>query len=216
MKSVEPQRVLVFGATGGTGRAVVDQALEAGHQVTAFARRAATSSRSSERLRVVQGDVTTLDPAAPFVAGHDAVVCALGAPGRSQARVRAVGTGRIVSAMQRAAVRRLFVVSSYGVGDSRARLPFVMRRIVVPLFLGPAFEDHEEQEAVVRGSGLDFTLVRPVGLTNGPRTGTYLVDFPAKGPPRPKGRIARADVADFILRHLSDDAWIGRTVTLSY
>ena len=104
---------------------------------------------------------------------------------------------------------------SVGVGDSRANLGFFTRYVVVGIFLRHAFADHERQEAVVRESGLDWTIVRPPHLKEGPRTGRYLHGFPPVRTPI-KGWISRADVAEFMLDQLEDDTYVRQTPGVSY
>jgi uncharacterized protein YbjT (DUF2867 family) len=157
-------KLLVFGSTGGTGRELVRQALEQGHRVTAYARDPAKVGEASHAgLQVVCGDV--LDPVAVenAVPGHDAVLCAIGA-GAGRTSLREDGTRNIVRAMESAGVRRLVCQSSLGIGDSRANLGFVTKYVIVPAFLRHAFADHERQEAVVKESALDWTIVRPPHL----------------------------------------------------
>ncbi|MDX2005491.1 MAG: NAD(P)-binding oxidoreductase [Meiothermus sp.] len=195
--------IVVFGASRGVGRQVVDQALEGGHRVTAFSRTGPDLAHPG--LRVVRGDV--LDPAAleTALAGQQAAVIALGAGNTAEGRVRSLGTQSVVEAMRRVGVRRAVAVSSFGVGDSR-RGPVAAMAWV---FLRAALEEHERQEEILRESGLDYTIVRPTGLTDGPRTGRYKVGSSGSG------RISRADVAEFVLRVLPDPQWHGRAVVVS-
>jgi putative NADH-flavin reductase len=207
-------RLTVFGATGGTGRLLVQQALDAGHDVTAFVRDAARLGLEHERLGVVVGDV--MDPAAveDAVRDRDAVLCAIGAPASDRSRVRTRGTGVIIDAMERAGARRLVCLSSFGVGDSRARLPLHLRYLIVPLFLRHAFADHETQEARVRESDLDWTIVRPPHLKDGPHTGAYRHGFDAV-PREVRLVITRADVADLMLRVAADGSHVREAVAVS-
>lgn len=199
--------LVILGATGATGRQVVEQALAAGHTVTALVR---DPRRLPARpgLRVVQADLE----APPDVSGHDAVICALGAPGRDKGRVRERGTRSAVAAMQRAGVRRIVALSSYGVGDSRARLPLWIRYGLVPLFLGPGFADHEAQEQVLRDSGLDWTILRPPFLTDDAGGGPV-----ARGDDlaATKMKIPRADVARELLAAVGDGATVRRAVGIA-
>jgi putative NADH-flavin reductase len=164
-------KLLIFGSTGGTGRELLKQALEQGHSVTACARNPAKIvDIKHATLQVVRGDV--LDPAVveSAVEGQEAVLSTIGA-GAERTILREDGTRNIVEAMKKTGVQRLICQSSLGVGDSRANLPFFTKYIIVSLFLRHAFADHERQEAVVKQSSLDWTIVRPPHLTDGPRTG---------------------------------------------
>lgn len=204
-------RILVLGATGGTGRCIVQQALEQGFEVTAFARRPLGSA--SERLRALQGDV--LDPAQleVAVAGQRAVLWAIGAKPWSRAarHLCSDGTHNLVRTMQAAKVERLVCESALGVGDSRtAGLYARMLRLI----LRARVRDKERQEEIIRSSGLEWTIVRPTILTNGPRTGHYRVGKDLQVGLFP--RISRADVADFMLKALGDDSYIRKAVGITY
>ncbi|MBF6595568.1 MAG: SDR family oxidoreductase [Thermaceae bacterium] len=198
-------KLVVFGASRGVGRQVVEQALGAGQSVTAFVRSAdALSSRP--HLAIVQGDALDSDSVFRAVQGQDAVIVALGSGNDNGGDVRSQGTANIVQAMQKLMVKHLVVVSSFGVGDSHKGPIAAMAW----LFLRKALEEHERQEKVVMGSGLDWTIVRPTGLTNDPKTGKYQVGKSGGG------RISRADVADFILKALGDSSYLGKAVVVSY
>lgn len=212
--SVSNQKLLLIGATGATGRHALHQALDAGHEVTALVRDPARLPVDHPRLRVIVGDITDAEVARQAVAGQDAVLCYLGAPASNRDEVRTHGTAALVEAMRAEGVSRLVCLSSHGVAETLAELPWFLRRVVVPLHLGRVFADHEGQEEVVRASDLDWTLVRPPHLTNGPRTGRYRHGV---GPEVIGGmKISRADVAEFTLAQLGSDAYVGRAPAVSY
>ena len=208
-------KLLIFGSTGGTGRELLKQSLAQGHGVTAFARNPAKlDDIQHSGLRVVRGDV--LDPTLveAAIAGQEAVLATIGA-GAKYTTLREDGTRNIVAAMEKLGVRRLVCQSSLGVGDSRANLPIFTKYIIVSIFLRHAFADHERQEAVVKQSALDWTVVRPPHLTNGPRTGAYRHGFTTTET-QIKLKISRADVADFMLKQLTDNRYVHRTPGVSY
>lgn len=211
-------KLIVFGATGGTGQQVVQQALAQGHAVTAFVRNPAKFGVSHPNLRVVQGDV--MDPVSVERAmpGHDAVLAALGAPARDKGKVRSEGTRNIIRAMETTGVRRLVCQTSLGYGDSQEvldRAPFYFKHIIVPFFLRRAFADHGLQEAFIKRSSLDWIIVRPGNLTDGGQTGRYRHGFPAYDQAITVN-ISRADVAHFMLNQVSDDTYLRKTPGLSY
>jgi uncharacterized protein YbjT (DUF2867 family) len=209
-------RILVIGATGGTGRQIVAQALERGHDVVALARNPAKLDVTHDRLRVVKGDV--MDPASldEAVRGCDAVVCALGHKRwLGPSNILSQGTRNIVAAMEKNGVKRLVVESALGVGDSIGRLGVYYTLFTIPLILPFYWFDKERQERVVRASNLDWIIVRPAQLTNGrkrgaykhgPRVGNYLWSL----------SIARADVADFMLNQLGATPYLRQAPGLSY
>jgi putative NADH-flavin reductase len=208
-------RLLVFGSTGGTGLELLTQALDQGHDVVAYARSPAKlDGMSHARLEVTRGDVLDLASVESAVVGHDAVFCAVGA-GSKRTTLREDATRNIVNAMEKTGVRRLICLSSLGVGDSRGNLPFLTKYVIVGIFLRHAFADHERQEAMVRASSLDWTIVRPPHLIDGPRTGTYRHGFGATDR-QIEGKISRADVADFMLKQLTEQTYFFQSPGVSY
>jgi len=208
-------KLVIFGSTAGTGRELLDQALEEGHEVSAFARAPEKiDDLEHPNLRVIQGDVLDWDAVAAAVAGQEAVLCTIGA-GAGRTTLREDAIRNIVQAMDRAGVQRLICQSSLGVGDSRANLGFFTKHVIVGLFLRHAFADHEGQEAVIKQSSLKWTIVRPPHLLDTPRTRIYRHGF-APTARDIKGKISRADVADFMLKQLTDDSYVQRTPGVSY
>lgn len=207
-------KLLVFGSTGGTGRWIVEQALSQGHDVAAFVRSPEKLGISNASVEVIRGDVMEADSVEVAVQGREAVLSALGA-GFRRSTLRTEGTRNIVRAMEKAGVRRLVSQSSLGVGDSRDLLPFHYKYGIVPLLLRHAFADHEGQEAVIRGSGLDWTIVRPGNLTDDGRTEEYRHGFTADDKAT-RLKVSRADVADFMLRQVSENSYLQGTPGVSY
>jgi putative NADH-flavin reductase len=210
--------LLVLGATGGTGRELVRQALDAGHDVTAFVRDPRRLTQRHPRMRTVSGDVLDRSAVARVLPGHDAVRCLLGSSVTKVGTVRSEGTRNIVCAMEKGGVRRLVCLGSLGYGDSREalkRTSVFFKYALVPLLMGRVFADHQRQEERVKGSALDWIIVRPGSLTNGPRTGAYRHGFPANDATI-KVIVSRADVADFMLKQLNDDTNLRQTPRISY
>ena len=206
-------KVLVFGATGGVGRHVVEEGLARGHDVTAFVRDPSRLDVAHERLTVFRGDVLDAASVERAVRGQGAVLCSIGA-GR-KGRVRSEGTRNIVRALVGAGVRRLVCQTTLGVGESSGNLNLFWKHVMFGLLLRGAFADHEQQEAHVRSSALEWTIVRPAAFTDGERTGEYRHGFS----PSKKGlklKISRADVAEFMLDQLTDDTYLRQTPGLSY
>lgn len=209
-------KLIVFGSTGGTGRQVVKQALEHGHDVTAFVRNPEKLVQKHEKLKVVKGDVLDFPSIVRALQGQDAVLCTLGLPAvMDKSNLRANGTRNIIRAMEKTGVKRLVCQSSAGVGDSSDRLPFLMKYIIVPFMLRRVFADHEMQENYIKESQLDWTIVRPVALINSNRIGFYQHGFTADNK-TVKNKISRADTADFILKQLDDNTYLYKSPCISY
>ncbi len=205
-------KLMIFGATGGTGIELVKQALEQKHAVTAFVRDPARLAIEDENLTFVTGDV--FDPAsvAQAVQGQDAVVCALGAGSDlKKTAVRTTGTINIINGMKTHNVKRLMVVTAMGIGESWDTLS-LFNKLFFATLLRSSRTDHETQETAVKESGLDWTIIRPSGLTDTPRTGVYEFgeNILAK-----TSKISRADVADLILNTLEQNEMIGKAVTIT-
>jgi putative NADH-flavin reductase len=201
-------RIVIVGSTGGTGRELVRQALERGHHVTAFARQPAKLEIRHDRLVIVAGDVLDTASLESAVAGQDAVVCALGHKRwLYPTRILSMGTANLVNAMALRGVRRLVCETSLGVGDSIGRLGLYYTLFVIPFILPFYYCDKGRQEAVIRASALEWTIVRPGSLNNGNQRGVYRC-APNVGSFLWTVRISRADVAAFMLDQLDDDTFL--------
>lgn len=204
-------KLAIFGATGKTGLEVVKQSLEKGHHVTAFVRDPSRMSFQHDQLVLVTGDVFDSASIAKAVQGQDAVVCVLGSSDLKKTTIRSEGTAKIIHVMKESGVQRLVVVTAMGTGDSWDTLSLVNKFFYATL-LKSSREDHEAQETAVRESALNWTIIRPSGLTDDPRTGVYEVgeNISAK-----TSKIARADVADLILKELQQNAFVRKAVTIT-
>ena len=204
--------LVIFGATGKTGIEIVRQALEKGHAVTAFLRDSSRLAIKHERLSTIAGDV--FDPAsvAQAVQGQDAVICALGAGGDlKKTTVRTTGTINIISGMQKHNVKRLLAITAMGVGESWDSLSLI-NKLFLAVLLKSAREDHEAQEIAIKESELEWTIIRPSGLTDTPRTGVYEVGENIRAK---TSKIARADVADLIVKEVEQNTHVGKAVTIT-
>lgn len=206
--------LLVIGASQGIGLETVKAALAAGHRVRAFARSAGKIALSDPNLERFPGDALSAPDITAALDGVDAVVQALGVPFRDlfgPVRLFSDATNVLVPAMEKSGVRRLVAVTGFGTGDSRAAIG-PLQRLPFRLVFGRAYDDKDAQEIRIRQSGLDWTLVRPGVLTGGPATGRYQVlDRPSSWT---NGLIARADVAQFIVREIETGDHVRRPVVL--
>jgi putative NADH-flavin reductase len=200
--------VVIFGATGQTGRLLTERAVADGHLVTAFVRDPARLESPRDSVRIVQGDV--LDPASVdrAVAGQQAVLVALGiATRRGSPQVLAPGIRHILDSMERHRVRRIVVLSAAGALYERAgSLVGNVGLMLARAYLPRVYAEHRAMLEELRKRDLDWIAVRPVILTKGPHTGRYRVVV--EGIPRGGYRISRADVADFMTRQLTGDEFV--------
>lgn len=211
-------KLVVFGATGGTGRCMVEQALASGHDVTAVVRDPAGLPIRHERLRVVRADVFQSAEIEPGMVGADAVVSALGPRTyRTETTVCSRAIEGILGAMRGAGVRRLACISAAPVGPVGKEYTFPYRFVARPLlwavFKG-LYEDLSAMEGEVRRSGTEWTIFRPPRLTDGLRTGRYRLgrDQNVVG----GNSISRADLAEAMLDSLGDPAAIRATFGIGY
>lgn len=204
-------KLAIFGATGGTGIELVKQALERGHAVTAFVRNPAALAWLGEALTLISGDIRDLAGIERATQGQQGVICALGARDLKPTTIRSDGTRTIVEVMKKHKVRRLVVVSAMGTGESWDSLSMTSKLFYQTL-LKSARADHEAQEAVVKSSGLDWTIVRPSGLVDTPGSGVYNVGENIRAG---TSRIPRADVAHLILNELDSQTLLYKAVTIT-
>ena len=208
-------KIIVFGATGGTGRQILKQALAQGDEVTAFARTPEKLEIKHERLTAVQGDALNYGSVEDAIRGHDAVVCALGMPNiRDGSQLRARATKNIVAAMEKLNVKRLVCLSSLGAGDSFAVLPLHYKYLIAPIVMRNLFIDHNLQEKYIMESQLVWTIARPGNLTDEGLTGQYQHGDLAKK--KLEMKISRADTAEFMLKQLNEDDYLYKAAGLSY
>jgi len=247
--------LLIFGATGGTGKALVEQALAQGHIVTAFARNPAKVTTTHEHLRVAKGNILAYDSVETAMRGQNAALSALGIHVRASPLIAVViicqliarfagltgpvgwlirivipllstrviyartttlseGTKNIVRAMEKAGVKRFVCESSLGIGDSKGKLGLLYNAVLIPLLLRNIFLDKQAQETVIRESRLDWIIVRPTRLTNGPGRGTYR-HGPDIGSSLKTLSVSRADVAEFMLKQLTEDIYLHKSPGLA-
>lgn len=205
-------RVVIVGATGGTGRQLVAQALERGLEVTALVRDPSAMQIDHPRLRVVRGDVLDYASVEAAVQGHDAVLSALG---HNQyfypTRILSEGTRNLLRAMETHGVTRFVCETSLGIGSSAGRLGIYYTFFVIPFILPFYFWDKTRQERIIAGSKVEWVIVRPGALTNAAKKGSYRHGHHV-GNFLWTVRIPRADVAEFMLNHLEDDTYLGTPV----
>lgn len=208
-------KILVIGASHGIGLEIVKQGAAAGHSISAMARSPERISIVSAKQIYIKGDILDVNAVEDAVKGQDAVCIAIGInPTFKQVSVFSEGTANVVKAMKQHSCKRLLCITGIGAGDSRGHGGFLYDKIFNPLLLGKMYADKDRQEEIVRNSGLEWTIIRPGFLTNGPRTGQYQVLSDMRGVRAKK--ISRADVADFILREVVRRKYRSGIVLLTY
>lgn len=212
---IDRPKILVLGATGGTGRRIVGQALARGYDVAALVR-SRDAARHLGGARLIVGDARDEAILRQALHGRDSVISALGTPAspRREVTLLSTATRALVSAMKAERVGRLIAITGLGAGDSAGHGGFFFDKLIFPLLLRKVYADKNRQEVLIRDSGLDWVLVRPTVLNDKPARGavraiTELAGFHG-------GRIARADVATFVLDQVTSNAWLRRSPLVTW
>jgi putative NADH-flavin reductase len=209
--------ILIIGATRGIGRRLVEQALARGHTVTALVRRDPNRlDIKDERLRALKGDILDAGSVEQAASGQDAVCCTIGIKPIEAFKTVTVfseGTKNMLDAMRKTGVRRLICITGIGAGDSRGHGGFLYDKLLLPLPFKKVYDDKDRQEALIRASDVDWVIVRPGFLTNGPETGEYRVLTDLEGVTA--GKISRSDVAHFMLTELDSNKYLRQTPLLT-
>ena len=205
-------RLLILGATGPTGRHLVDQALAGGHDVTALVRDPLRLTATRPRLAVAPGDATDARALEGAMSAQHAVLSALGAGNSLRSEIASRAVAAVVPAMNAQGVKRIIYLSAFGVGNTYEQASLV-QRVFFRTLLRQIFADKAKADAMLRASALNWTLVYPTLLTNGSRTGSYRVG--ERLSMRGMAKISRADVAAFMLAQLSSDEWLRRIAVVS-
>lgn len=207
-------RALIIGASKGIGLETTRQALDAGHHVRALARSAATITISNPNLEKIRGDALKTEDVEMALVGVDVVIQTLGIALGAMFRpvhLFSDATRVLIAAMRSRGVKRLISVTGFGAGDSRASIS-CLQQLPFQIVFGRAYQDKSLQERLIKESGLDWTIARPGVLTGGARTGCYkILSEPSKWR---NGIIARADVAEFLVRQIEDRTYLRQAPVL--
>ena len=202
-------KITVFGASGKTGILLVYQALEKGHSVVAFARRADSVHITHRNLRIVEGDIQDYEKVKEAVEGQEVILSTLGVNIRKYNTVLSDGTANIIRAMKECGVVRFICMSSAGVLGNDGG--FIFGKIIVPLMLKQVMADKKRQLEIIRSSGLEWVVIRPPFLTDSPKTGKYRI---SSGLPEYRS-VPRNDVADFMLKLMTDKQYDGQVPAIA-
>jgi len=206
-------KLLVLGATGGTGQRVLSEALQQGHEVTVLVRDPSRLGPNKDTVRVVVGSLPDATPLTEAMRDQQAVVSALGIGNSFKPNgLIAQSVPTILKTMTQEGVKRLVFTSAYGVGETIRDVPTIPR-IFIKTLLRAVYADKVTGDNLIRQSPLDWTLVHPTTLTNGPRTGTFQAGerLALKGFPK----ISRADVGAFLVQQLQDPTYVRKSVLVT-
>ncbi|NKI25123.1 SDR family oxidoreductase [Arenibacter sp. 6A1] len=207
-------KLLIIGGTGKTGRQLIAQALEQGHEVTAMVRQPDKVKLTHSHLRVCKGNVLSLQDLGAAVKNQDAVLSALGHKRFFiKTSILSQSSKNLILAMEKQHVKRLIAITSLGINDSRYKLGLYYTLFVIPVILWFYFKDKSKQEKLIMQSNLEWIIVRPGQLTNGKKKSNYQ-DGEKLGHYILTPCISRASVADFMLKQLYDNTYVHKTPTI--
>lgn len=208
-------KILIIGASRGIGKALMEEALKDGHKVRVLARHPDRLESTDSRLDLVQGDVRDLQSVKEAAQDMEIVCSCIGVPITFKAvDLFSVAAANLVKVVGQQPTLKLIAVTGIGAGDSKGHGGFLYDRIFKPLFLKSIYEDKDREEEIIAAGDIDWLIVRPAGLTNGPRTGNYRIINDLEG--TTAKRISRRDVADFILCQAAQPSHFGKTPLITY
>lgn len=211
-------KIVVFGATGIVGKAVVNEALKKGHEVTVLTRNARKVTTRHEYLHIVEGNVTDKNVVRTVLKDQEAVIQTLGIGGKGDGKPTSIVSEAnkiIMTEMEQMNVKRLIAISVIGAGNSLTFLPWIYRKLVLPLFMKwfqAIIDDKNRMEPMIKKSGLDWTIVRCTTVKERPATGKVNATLDGKGL---KFSISAADMAVFIVNQLTDNSFLKQNPIIS-
>ena len=208
-------KILIIGATRGIGKALLETALENKFDITVLARIPEKITVSHPQLRVVKGDVLESESLRAVANGQDAICSCIGVPITFKpVDLFSKAARNILVTVKQNPGQKYIAVTGIGAGESKGHGGFLYDKIFKPLLLKNIYADKDREEELIKGSGVDWMIVRPASLTNGKLTGKYHIFNDLKGVTAK--RISRLDVADFILKQLQNPTQFGKTPLLTY
>lgn len=207
-------KLAIFGATGRTGKPLLNQVLKTGHEVVALVRTSSKLTIQHPKLTVIQGDAMNPADVDKVVQGSDAVISVLGQSKDSPGNMQTVAITNIIAAMHKYGVKRLVSLTGAGVDDPRDRPKFTnhLIKMALKMMSGHVLKDAENHADAIRKSNLDWVIVRGPMLTDGPHTGNYRVGWVGVNT---GARLSRANLADFILKQTTDTTYLRQAPMVS-
>jgi putative NADH-flavin reductase len=209
------KKIAVFGATGDTGKQIVEQALQAGYEVVAYARNPSKLNVSNEHLTVIQGELSDAALIETVLRGCGAVLSALGPRGGSKNKPLTQGMRNIIEAMKKQGVSRLIITSTLSAKDAKDKPDLRTKAMVnlVKTTMHAAYEDIVNVAEIVRSSDLEWTILRLALLNNKPKSGKVKAGYVGTG--EVGTQISRADIADFMLKQIEDKKYLREAPAIS-
>ena len=215
-------RILILGATGRTGKLLLREALDNGYEVNVLLRDKSKLNIAHPTLRIFEGLPTDKPLLAKAMAGCEAILSTLNisrtsdfpwAKLRTPANFLSETAKCIIELAPLHNISRVIILSALGTGDTAKDIPWWFKWVIDNSNVGMAYRDHERQEELFAASALNYTIVRPAGLTNSAKSKRVIVSL--NNQPRPRLTISRSDVAKFMLNVLRDDLLLRRMPAIS-
>lgn len=215
-------QILILGATGRTGRFLVEEAVKRGYAINVLLRDKSKLNVNSNSITVFRGIPTDINALLPAMQGCEAILSTLNisrtsdfpwAPLRTPKDFLSTGMENIIKAANQFQIKRIIITTAWGVGETKKEVPFWFRLLIDKSNIAYPYRDHELQEELLNNSSLNWTTIRPVGLTNALNKKEVLVSF--NNSPRPRLIISRQNVARFMLNVLKNDLYIKQSPTVS-
>lgn len=208
-------KLLIIGGSRGIGKALLESSVRRGIDVSVLARFPEKIVMDDSKAKILKGDVLNRDDLTSAIKGQDVVCSCIGVPITFKpVSLFSRAAANIVEVMEEKSDQKFIAISGIGAGDSKGHGGFLYDKIFKPLFLSTIYQDKDREEEIIEASKLNWLIVRPAGLTNGPQTGRYRVIEDLEG--IVAKRISRMDVADFILNQIEKPDLFGKTVLLTY
>ncbi|WP_069789847.1 NAD(P)-dependent oxidoreductase [Cyanobacterium sp. IPPAS B-1200] len=209
-------KIGIIGASKGVGYSLLTLALEENHQVSALLRNPSKITIENHNLNIIKGNIRDPEAVQSIVKNQDAICICIGIPPTQKpVDVFSIGAKNVLQAMAlESSHQKLISVSGIGAGETKGHGGFLYDRILNPLLLKTIYQDKDRQEEMIKKSNVDWLIVRPGFLTDGQRTQKYKVIEDLTG--IKAGNISRSDVADFILKQLTNPTHFGKTPLITY
>jgi putative NADH-flavin reductase len=216
IQMITPCNIVVLGANGGIGRQSVETALKLGHKVTAILRNPENLALTHPNLIVVKGDVMKPETLIEHLIDKDAVISAIGKNSFRKTLLYSEGNKNLLNAMDKTGTKRVFFISASGLEVNPSHSYFIrfITKYLLQKLLKNMYADLERMEIIIKGSPLNWTIMRPPKLNDAPATGTYR--FSINGFLKGGLQISRADIADFMLHNITNTAVYQKTVEVAY
>ena len=208
-------KLLILGGSRGIGKALLESSIKRGLDVTVLARFPKKIDMDDSQVNLIKGDVLNREDLKSALHGQDVVCSCIGVPITFKpVSLFSRAAENIVDVMKTNTDQKFIAITGIGAGNSKGHGGFLYDKIFKPIFLSTIYQDKDREEEIIQASTLDWLIIRPAGLTNGPQTGSYRVIENLDG--IVAKRISRMDVADFILNQVEEPKLFGKTVLLTY